>query len=142
MKKSYKYGLCVLAGIWIVAMTALSPQFVVAHRETKNVLQVFDQYSSALANQQFEKAYQDCGTDFRNAMTFDQFVSIQKSLEAQFGHLKSTKRTAYEVHGKGSPPYWKSTIDADMQYEKRTLRFEFVFHKERGRWILYGYEQL
>ncbi len=38
--------------------------------------------------------------------------------------------------------YWKAVIDADMQYERKTLRFQFVFHKESGRWMLYGYEQL
>jgi len=142
MKKGYRYGLYVLAGIWVVAMAALSPQFVAAHRETRDVLQAFDQYSSELVNQQFAEAYQHCGADFRTAMPFDQFVTLQKSLETQLGHLRSTKRTAYEVHGKGTPMSWRAVIDADMLYENKSLRFEFVFHKEGGRWIIYGYEQL
>ena len=142
MKKRYRYGLYVLGGIWMVAMAALSPQFVAAHRETKNVLKVFDQYSSALVNQQFAEAYQHCGTDFRKSMPFDQFVALQVSLESQLGRLRSTKRTAYEVHGRGTPMSWRAVIDADMLYEKKSLRFEFVFHKEGDSWIIYGYEQL
>lgn len=142
MKKQYKYGLYVLGGIWIATMAVLSPQFVAAHRETRAVLQAFDQYSSALATQQFDEAYQHCGADFRNAMPFDQFVIFQKSLESQLGQLKSAKRTAYKVHGNGTPISWRAVIDADMLYEKKPLRFEFVFHKEGGRWVIYGYQQL
>src|SRR5439155_13589630 len=127
MKNSYKYGMYALGGIWAVVMIALSPQFVAAHRETKNVLQGFDQYSAALVNQQFDEAFTHCGTDFRNAMPFDHFVGIQKSLQAQLGLLKSTRRTSYNVHGKGTPMLWRAVIDADMRYEKKTLRFEFVF---------------
>jgi len=141
MRKGYKYGLWILGGIWIAAMAALSPQFVAAHRETKNVLQAFDQYSFALVNQRFDEAYEHCGADFRNALPFDQFVSIQKSLEAQLGHLRSAKRTSYDVRGKGTPISWSAVVDAKILYEKKSLRFKFLFHKEGDRWIIYGYEQ-
>lgn len=131
-----------VGGIWIAVMIALSPQFLAAHRETKNVLLTFDHYSAALINQNFDEAYQYCGSDFHEAMPFERFVSIQQSLEGQLGHLRSTRRIAYELQGKGAPKYWKAVIDADMLYERKTLRFQFIFRKESGRWILYGYQQL
>jgi len=56
MKKPYKYTLWILGAIWAVAMAALSPQFVAAHRETKNVLLAFDEYTSSLVGQRFEQA--------------------------------------------------------------------------------------
>jgi len=142
MKRSYKYGLIILVAIWGTAMIALSPQFIAAHHETMEVLQAFDKYSIALARGQFQEAYQLCGSDFRTAMPFDKFVSVQKSLEAQFGNLSYSKRTTYEVHGKGTPMYWRAVIEADMYYEKKVIRFEFLFHKEGGRWVLYGYEEI
>jgi hypothetical protein len=46
------------------------------------------------------------------------------------------------VQGKGHPIFWRAVIDADLKYEKRTVRFRFVFDKEDGHWVLYGFERL
>jgi hypothetical protein len=75
-------------------------------------------------------------------MPYDQFVRMYKSLQEEYGPLKSAKRVAYEIHGSGTPVYWRAVIDADLVYEKRSLRFKFVFHKEGDRWVLFGAEQL
>ena len=141
MKKTYKYGLWAVGSIWAVAMIALFPQFVTAHRETKNALQAFDEYSASLVNQHFEEAYQHCSTEFHNAMPYDQFVGLQESLQTQFGPLKSIKRAAYELHGSGKPAHWRAVIDADFIYQKKSLRFESVLHKDGDRWVLFGFEQ-
>lgn len=141
MKKHYKYGLFALAGIWVVAMLALSPLFFEARRETKNVLREFDEYSADLVSQHFNEAYQHCGTDFRKAMPFDQFVDFHSSLETRLGRLMSVKRVAFDVHGRGAPMVWRAVIEADLMYEKKALRFEFVYHREDGRWILFGTQQ-
>jgi hypothetical protein len=142
MKKPYRYGLWTLGGIWAIAMVALSPQFVAAHRETNNALQAFDGYSSSLVNQQFEEAYRQCGTDFHDAMPYDQFVNLQKSLQLQFGPLKSVRRSTYEVHGSGTPMHWRAVIDAEFIYQNKNLPFRLLFHKEGERWTLFGSEQL
>ena len=141
MKKQYKYVLWTLGAIWSVAMIALSPQFMAAHRETKSALEAFDGYSSSLVNQRFEEAYQHCGSDFREALPYAQFVSFQQSLQAQFGPLKSVQRSTYHVRGSGTPIRWRAAVDADMIYEKKNLRFQFEFHKEGDHWLLFGSEQ-
>jgi hypothetical protein len=123
-------------------MVALSPKFVAAHRETNSVQNAFTEFSEALVDRRFEVAYQYCGTDFRIAMPYEKFVKIQEKLATQYGSLKSFKREAFEVDGKGSPIYWRAVIDGDFLYERKTLRYKFVFHKEAERWVLYGYEQL
>jgi hypothetical protein len=123
-------------------MVVLSPQFVAAHRETKSVLQVFDRYSASLTRQRFEEAYEYCGADFRNAMSYNQFVSLHQSLQAEFGSLRSVQRSAYDVHGSGTPTYWRAVINADFVYDRKTLKFQYVFRKEKNRWVLFGSEQL
>jgi hypothetical protein len=142
MKKHYKYGLYAIAGIWVVAMIALAPLFFEAHRETKEVLREFDEYSASLVSQHFDEAYQHCGADFRNATPFDEFVSFHQSLETRLGRLMSVKRSGFNVQGGGTPIVWRAVIDADLVYEKKTLRFEFVYHREDGRWILFATRQL
>ena len=142
MKKSYRYGLLIAGSIWAIAMIVLTPQFVAAHRETKNALQAFDGYSSSLVSQRFEEAYRYCGTDFRDAMPYTQFLRLQQSFQTDFGPLKSVRRLAYEVHGSGTPMHWRAVLNADLAYEKKNLRFRFVFHKEGDRWVLFGSEQL
>lgn len=142
MKKPYKYALWTAGGIWAVAMIALSPQFVAARHETKSALAAFDAYSSSLVNQRFDEAYLSCGADFRNAIPYDQFVSLQQSLRERFGPLKSVHRSSYHIHGGGTPMEWTAAIDSDLVYEKKSLRFRFVFHKEGERWVLFGSEQL
>jgi hypothetical protein len=140
--KARKVLLWALAVWFAAAMVALSPKFVALHRQTRSLERTFTEYTGSLVGQRFDEAYEQCGTDFRRAMPYDQFVRLYKSLQDQYGPLKSAKRVAYEVHGRGSPMFWRGVIDADFAYEKKTLRFEFVFHKEGDRWVLFGAEQL
>ena len=118
------------------------PQFVAAHRETRDFKRVFAAYTDSLVNQRLDDAYRQCGSDFRRAMPYDQFVSLYESMQKENGPLKSIKRGAYEVHGSGTPMFWRAVTDADLIYEKKSVRFEFVFHKEGDRWVLFGAEQL
>ncbi len=134
--------LLLLFGLWVVLMLALSPQFLAVHRETKGVERTFSQYTDSLVKQRFDEAYMQCGTEFRDAMPYDQFASMYRSLQGEYGPLKSTKRIAYQVHGSGMPMLWRAVVDADLVYEKKSLRFEFVFHKEGDRWVLFGAEQI
>jgi hypothetical protein len=142
MKTRSRSILLWLVGIWVIVMLALSPQFLAAHRETKDVERAFSNYTDSLVNQRFDDAYRQCGTDFRAAMSYDQFVGVYESLQKENGPLKSVRRVAYEVHGSGTPTLWRAAIDADLMYEKKNIRFAFVFHKEGDRWVLFGTEQL
>jgi hypothetical protein len=131
-----------IVAVWAAYMLALSPYFVALHRETKSVERAFAEYTNSLVNRRFSEAYSSCGTDFRSAMSYEQFVSTFETLQKQYGPLMSARRVAYEVHGSGKPVFWRAVIDADFAYEKKTLRFEFVFHKEDDRWVVFGAERL
>jgi len=142
MKTRIRIILLLVLSVWAVAMLALSPRFVAAHRETKGVEQTFAEYTNSLVSQRFDDAYRQCGSDFRSAMPYQQFVNLYQSLQMEYGPLKSARRSAYEVHGSVSPAVWRAVVDADLVYERKTISFEFVFHKEGGRWVLFGAEQL
>ncbi|MGH9727204.1 MAG: hypothetical protein ACRD33_06645 [Candidatus Acidiferrales bacterium] len=142
MKRRYKITLWTLGGVWVIAMLALTPRFISAHRETDKLQHVFDEYSIALVNHNFAEAYQFCGSDFRRSLSYDQFVAMQEALEKQHGKLKSISLATRDVEGRGTPPYWTAVIHADFVYEGKSLRFEYVFHQEDGRWLIYGGEKL
>lgn len=75
-------------------------------------------------------------------MPYDRFVKLYQDLEQQYGNLNGVTRRAFDVEGRGNPMYWRAVIDADFVYQKKTLRFEFVFHKEGDRWAILGSKQL
>lgn len=142
MTSRMQIGLRLIAFVWLVGVIILSPKFIEAHRQSRDLQHVFTVYAMSVLNHNYEQAYGFCSGDFRDAMPFDRFVDLQKHMEQQYGVLRSFKRRAYEVHGKGNPQYWRGVLDADFVYENKTLKFEFVFHKESDRWVIFGYEQL
>ena len=122
-------------------MLVLSPRFIAARRESKNLDRTFSEYTDALVGQRYDDAYERCRSDFRSAMSYDQFVALYQSLQQEFGPLKSARRMASEVHASGTPILWRAVIDADLVYEKKNVPFEFIFHKEHDSWVLFGTEQ-
>jgi hypothetical protein len=102
----------------------------------------FDQFSGAIVHHRYDEAYKQCGSVYRQAMSYDQFVQYYSSLEKQFGPLKSYKRGGLEVTARSFPPLWRGVMDAEFVYEKKTLGFEFVFHKEGDRWVIFRVEEL
>lgn len=142
MKQRYQYVLWALAGIWVIAMLALSPRFVSLHRETKAVRGVLGDFAGTLTSHQFETAYQFCGADFRTLTSFEQFVKLLRDLESRYGNLKSIKEAGYHVESQGSPAYWRAVFSADFEYQTRTLRFQLEFHKEAGRWVIFSFRQI
>ena len=142
MKRRYKYPLLILGGLWIVAVLAMTPRLVRVYRETKIALQDVSDYSDHVVGRQYDQAYRYSSSGFRAALSYDQFVTLYQRLERQYGTLKSVARQGYEVHGFGDPMVWKAVVDEDFVYEKKTLRFEFVLHKEDGHWAIFSVEQL
>lgn len=143
MKRPYKIVLWTIGAGWLTAIVILVvPMLVTAHQEARAVRAAFSEYGTLLVDQQFNQAYQYCGGDFRRAMSYDQFADLYQNLEQQHGNLETVTLQAFQVHGSGTPVYWRAVIDADFVYQKQTLRFEFVFHKETGRWLIFGFEQL
>jgi hypothetical protein len=140
-----KIGKILLVGLGLVIMYrvfgTLVPGLAESYREEWSVNRVFDQYTTALVGKHYEAAYAICGYDLRQVTSYDNFVGIYKSLEEQYGPLKSVKRSFTGAFGRGTPILWKAAIDADFLYSKRTLRFEFGAHKEGDRWVLSGFEQ-
>jgi hypothetical protein len=131
--------LCVL-GVWLVVMLVLSPQFITAHRATKDVERVFAEYTDSLVNKRFDDVYRQCGRDFQTALSYDEFVRVYELMEEENGPLKSIRRVGYKIHGNGTPTIWRAVIDADLIYEKKSVRFAFC--KEGERSVLFGAEQL
>lgn len=141
MRRRYKILLWVVIGIWAIAMSTLvAPMLVRGYYEKNAVLAQFSEYSASLVNRHFDLAYQHCGSEFRKAMSYDQFVKLYGDLERQYGTLKTVTQQGYEVHGTGSPVYWTAVIDADFVYEKKTLRFEFALHKSGNGWVIFGFQ--
>jgi hypothetical protein len=141
MSRRLKYALWALGSIWVVTTLIAIPKLLTLHQETLTVKQLFDEYSAALVRQQFDVAYRYCGAEFREATPYDRFVDVQRDLEAHYGHLKAVKRKTYNVDGKGNPTYWKASMDADLLYERESVKFKFVFDKEDDHWVLYGFER-
>jgi hypothetical protein len=143
MKKPYKILIWVALGIWVIALImALSPKIMKLHREKENAEKTFAAFSGNLVNQRYQDAYGLSGSDFRQAASFDEFVEQQKKYRDEFGSLTSVHQAASDVEGKGTPMFWRAVIDADLVFEKKTVRFEFVFRQEGGRWVLFGYQQM
>lgn len=140
MKRRYKILLWI-AGIWIGTLLILAvPRLVSMFHEMLVLQQEFSDYGTSLVSKRYDRAYQFCGSDFRKAASYDEFVKVHHDMEEQYGSLKAVKRQALEVHYAGTPTYWNATIDADFVCEKRTLRVEFAFHKEDNRWVIFRFE--
>lgn len=127
---------------WVVLMLALSPQFIAAHRENQKLESTFEEFVGFLEKQQFEMAYQQCGTDFRKTTSFDQFAAFYKNLNEQYGKLDSANHTSYEMHASGNPFDWRAIVTAEFDYANKDVKFRFSFHKQDDRWVLFGTEQL
>jgi len=142
MKTRSKYIVAALIALWLVGMLSLTPEFLRLHAEAKDALQTVSVYSDDLVGNRYNQAYQYSSEAFRAALPFDQFVTLYSGLTKQYGSLKTVSRRGYQVNGHGSPMAWKAIVDEDFAYEKKTLRFEFVLHKENGRWVIFSAEEL
>ena len=140
MKLRSKIVLWTIGGVWLVTMLALIPRFVSISRDTDNVEHVFADYGAALASHRFEDAYRLCSSGFQSAMPYDQFVSFQNKLESQYGRLESVDRKALKVHCDGSG--CSAALSAALIYQTKTLKYRFELHKDEGRWVIFGGEQL
>lgn len=142
MKRRYKYPLIGLGIVWLLAILSLIPRFIELRGETREVLGDVSGYSNGLVSQQYAEAYQYSSKDFRVALPYNAFVALYQGLQGKYGTLKSVKRQSYEVNGHGTPMVWKAVVDEDFVYEKETIRFEFVLHKEDGHWAISSAEEL
>jgi len=119
-----------------------SPLAIRSHLETSELLADFSDLANCLVGHNYEQAYQMGGSDFREALSYEQFVADQKSLEEKYGGIKTIARQTYDVKGSGTPMFWRGDIEADFVYERETIRVEIVFHQENGRWVIFGMKQL
>jgi type VI protein secretion system component VasK len=146
MKVRTRRILLIAGGLWLILMAYFYPRLAETNRQRKSFDRTFDEYASALVRQRYDEAYAQCGSVLRQATPHDKFVLIYRSLEEQYGPLKSYKLVGYHVvgyHGSGesTPVTWSGDLDAKFFYEKKTLSFEFVLHKENDRWVLFSVEQ-
>jgi hypothetical protein len=142
MSRRSKYILSALVLIWLAAMIALSPRFLAVEREKKNVERAFTDYSSAVISHDFGAAYQQCGSEFREAMPYDVFVKQQQTLESKYGGIRSFKEIGYKVTSSGDPAEWRGIITADLTFENGNAKLLLEFHRENGTWVVFGYKQI
>lgn len=142
MKRRYNYLLLGFGAVWIAAMLFLTPQFIALHQETKEALEDMSGYCNNVIDQQYAQAYSYSGSAFRAALSYNAFVQLYQSLQRSYGTLKAVKNQSYQVNGRGKPVVWKAIIDEDFMYDKKTIPFEFVLHKEQGHWVIFSAEEL
>jgi hypothetical protein len=142
MKTKTKRILLAILGGWLAVILIFTiPSAIALRRETRNAEGAFRQYTDALVQGQFDKAYEVAGPDFRSQVTAAQFSQQQEQLQERFGRLLSVKQQAWKVSSTGQPEFWTARFSADFFYEKSPRRFEFAFRKDGARWVLYGYEE-
>lgn len=132
----------ILIVAWVGIVIALAPRFRGVQREKIDAERVFTNYFSAVVKHDFVVAYQQCGSEFRQAMPYDDFVSQQESLESKYGSLQNYKELGYNVTSHDDLTEWRAVILADLIFQKGTARFELEFRKENGAWMLFGFKQI
>jgi hypothetical protein len=123
-------------------MLVLAPRFIQSHREKRLATVRFSEFTNFLIQGNFDQAYKLCGTDFRNAMPYEQFENQQHSFGEMYGRLDSVRVAGYELLAKGTPADWKASFNADFVYAAKTVRFVFELRKEGEQWYVYGYREL
>lgn len=143
MKRRYKYPLIVLGAV-VILVVILIPEFVKTHRETENAKRALADYTAALIARRYDEAYSLGCNDFQKAISYQDFLDMQKVFEAKYGPLMSAKQGVYLVRDnyRGKPTTWTATIDTDLVYQKADLKFAFTLHKENGMWEIFGEQQL
>lgn len=137
-----KYLLSAMGVVWLVAMISLSSRFLAVEREKKNAERAFTDYSSAVVRHDFEDAYQLCGSEFREAIPYDMFVTQQGILESKYGRIKSVEEIGYKVSSTGEPATWRGVITADFIFENGSARFVLEFRRANAMWLLFGYKEI
>jgi hypothetical protein len=142
MKVKTRRILLIAGGLWLILLAHFYPDLREAMREQRSMEQAFDHYSEAIVQRRYDEAYSHCGSEIRHVMDHEHFVASYRSLEQQYGPLKSYNRSSYYVRGEGSPPInWTGAIVARFLYEKKIIKFDFVPHKEQDRWVLFDVNQ-
>jgi hypothetical protein len=132
----------IVAAIAICAIyVALQPLMVAGFRQYWLFGEAFRAYASALTHEDYPRAYELSGPEFRAVTPYQDFVSQQAGLRPAFGRLKSVEQGRTEVHGHGSPMRWVAVSHVEFKYEKRAVSFVYTFQKTEGRWLLFGYRQ-
>ena len=124
----------------IFAITA--PSMVKAWRQKQALQLSFASYTNALVHSDFRKAYEFGGSDFRSALSYEEFVQQQMHLIKTFGNLSSIDVQHLSVEGRGSPLRWRAQVEANQRYSSETISILYEFKYEDGRWVLYGYKQI
>ncbi|HTZ99506.1 MAG TPA: hypothetical protein VMB02_04180 [Candidatus Aquilonibacter sp.] len=132
-----------LVGIATLIGAIVVPGSLKLHRDVVGATQAFNEYTSALVEHQFHKAYSMGDPQFQRAVTYDQFVSVHQSLESKFGPLLSVKRGVYYVRNyeNGAFVPGVATFEADLAYQTASIKFRFALRKEHGVWLTFGEQQ-
>jgi hypothetical protein len=141
MKVKTRWWLTIAGGLWLILFVYSYPKLREASKEKSNLERTFDHYADAVVHGNYDEAYAQWGSDLQHAMDYQRFVAGYKSLDQQYGPLKSYKRESYHAVGNGTPIKWTADVVARFFYEKKTVTFDFGLYKERDRWMFFRVEQ-
>jgi hypothetical protein len=142
MKPRIAIGVGIGVGVLVLVFALTAPLMYEAWQQKRTVDQEFQHWSDAMVRRDYETAYSMTGSDFREAVPFDQFLEVQRRFSSQFGQLTKVKRLKTDVQGSGTPMEWVAVIKAELQGSEKTSEWLFEFHLEGGHWRLFGYKQL
>jgi hypothetical protein len=102
--------------------------------------QAMSAYTDALIRKDYQGGYFSASPEFRAGSSFADLVKVHDKLSDRLGALKSVKQTYWHIESENGRTV--STIQADFNFERGSLTFEFELHKEAGIWRVFSYKEL
>jgi hypothetical protein len=131
-------GAAVLLLVWLFALVWFGVKLV--SKGFKEPAGALDNYTSALVEKDYQRAYSLTSPEFKKETSYDALVAFHNKLDEKHGDLLNVKQT-----------YWNSvvnngvqtaTIEATLTFSKDSAGFRFTLRKEGGVWHVLQYTEL
>jgi hypothetical protein len=134
MRKARRWILLVLAAViaLLIAAVYLCIWFKQFAHEVEPPMTALNIYTDTLIQGDYQSAYIITSPAFRAATPYSELVDYESKLTKQMGNLKSAKQSHWQVNEENGIAM--AHIQADLQFERGTLTFQFVLRKEDGIW--------
>jgi hypothetical protein len=129
----------IIAAFIVIFILTGTPLFVYLYARMQEVKEAFRAYSDQLVAQQYHKAYELAGPDFKMAISEADFTAQQVMLCSRYGDLRKVDTSLSEIEGNDFG--WLATLHSHFEYARVNERFEVEMRRYDGQWRLYGYKQ-
>jgi len=134
MRKTRLWILLILAAVGVLLIAAVCfgiwfKQFASKVEPPMNALNI---YTDTLIQSDYQSAYTITSPAFRAATRYSELVDYQSKLTEEMGKLKSAKQTYWQVDEENGVAI--AHIQANLQFERGMMTFQFVLRKEDGIW--------